>query len=252
MTTLADLPGWPWPSEAGELERLQVALAERADVAPRWEARGGPAEPGEQLPLDLTAAGVYVTYPSGVAGPGEAGEPICAAAVLMRSGEVIADAVERGQTCGPYIGGLLALRCGPLLERSVRALPQRPDLLVVDATGRDHPRRAGLALHLGAALGVPTVGITNRALLAEAAPVADRRGAASALALNGELVGYAVRTAGGVNPVLAHAAWRTSPELALRVALALTGRYRTPEPLRRARTLARVARSTEESRSPAT
>jgi len=257
VTSLGDLPGWPWPADAGELECLQVGLAELADAAPLWEPRGaassqppsptpiGSDEPAGTLPACLTVAGVYVTYPSGVGGPGEAGEPMWAAAVLMRGAEVTAKATEHGQTGGPYASGLLALRCGPLPECAVRALPRRPDLLVVDATGRDHPRRAGLALHLGAVLDVPTVGVTNRALLAEAAPVGDHRGAASPLVLNGELVGYSVRTARGVNPVLAHAAWRTSPELALRAALLLTGRRRTPEPLRRARTLARVARAQE-------
>lgn len=203
------------------------------------------------LPADLAVAGVYVTYPSGVGGPGGAGEPLWAAAVLMQGGGVVAEAVERGQTGAAYVAGLLALRCGPLLERAVRALPQRPDLLIVDATGRDHPRRAGLAVHLGALLDVPAVGVTNRALLAAAAPVADRRGAASPLLLNGEVVGYSVRTARGVNPVHAHAAWRTSPELALRAALSLTTGRRTPEPLRRARTLARVARARDEGRLPA-
>jgi len=53
---------------------------------------------------------------------------------------------------------MLALREGLLLEQAMRALPIAPEVLVVNATGRDHPRRAGLALHLGAVLGLPTVG----------------------------------------------------------------------------------------------
>jgi hypothetical protein len=56
---------------------------------------------------------------------------------------------------------------GPLLEAAVRALPAQPDVLLVDATGRDHPRRGGLALHLGAALDLPTVGVTHRPPVAE-------------------------------------------------------------------------------------
>jgi deoxyribonuclease V len=267
MRKLADLPSWPWPADAGDLERLQTELAALADAAAPWEpavsAWGGADEVAgadgadsakathEPLAAGLMVAGVYVTYPSGVGGPGRAGEPMWAAAVLILGDRVIAEAIERGPTGGPYVAGLLALRCGPLLERAVRALPQRPDLLVVDATGRDHPRRAGLALHLGAALDVPTVGFTNRVLLAESAPVDDRRGAASPLLLSGELVGYAVRTAGGVNPVHAHAAWRTTPELARRAALSLTNRRRTPEPLRCARIRARVARARDEGRGPA-
>jgi deoxyribonuclease V len=266
MALSGDLPGWPWPDDGGDLERLQIGLAERADAAAPWEPpMGALAEAGEPvaaeeagravaadepLPAGLAVAGVYVTYPSGVGGPGTAGEPTWAAAVLMQGDEVIGETFERGLTGGPYVAGLLALRCGPLLERAVRALPQRPDLLVVDATGRDHPRRAGLALHLGAVLDVPTVGVTNRVLLAAAAPVDDRRGAASPLLLAGELVGYAVRTARGVNVLHAHAAWRTAPDLARRAALSLTDKRRTPEPLRRARTLARVARAQDEGCLP--
>jgi deoxyribonuclease V len=251
VTSVADLPGWPWPTGAAELERLQVGLAELADAQPPWEPGGAASAAGGPtmaLPAGLTVGGVYVTYPSGVGGPGSAGELMWAAAVLTRDGEVVAEAVERGQTGAGYVAGLLALRCGPLLERAVRGVAQRPDLLIVDSTGRDHPRRAGLAVHLGAVLDVPAVGITNRALLSEATPVAEGRGATSPLLLNGEVVGYAVRTARGVNPVLAHAAWRTSPELAVRAALSLTAGRRTPEPLRRARTLARVARAQDEGR----
>jgi deoxyribonuclease V len=258
MSTLAELPHWPWPSDADELVSLQAALAIAADAAepwsPAWSVLDDTGEipaPPELLPAGLTVAGVYVTYPSAIGGPGTAGEPMWAAAVLMQADEVFAEVVERGLTGGPYVAGLLALRCGTLLERAVRALPQRPDLLVVDATGRDHPRRAGLALHLGAVLDVPSVGFTNRVLLAVAAPVEDRRGAASPLFLAGEHVGYAVRTAGGVNPLHAHAAWRTTPDLARRAALSLTTRRRTPEPLRRARTLARIARAQDEGRLPA-
>jgi deoxyribonuclease V len=63
-----------------------------------------------------------------------------------------------GSAGGPYRPALLALREGPLLERAVRALPITPEVLVVNATGRDHPRRAGLALQLGWCSGCPRSG----------------------------------------------------------------------------------------------
>ena len=80
---------------------------------------------------------------------------------------LLAGVASSGPAGGPYLPALLALREGPLLEQAVRALPIAPEVLVVNATGRDHPRRAGLALHLGAVLGVPTVGVTTRPLVAE-------------------------------------------------------------------------------------
>jgi deoxyribonuclease V len=150
------------------------------------------------------------------------------------------------------VAGLLGLRCGPLLEAAVAGLEQRPDLLLVDATGRDHPRRAGLALHLGARLELPSVGVTNRALVAEYEEPGERRGASSLLLAGGELVGYAVRTRAGARPVLAHAGWRISPETARDVVLALSRRWRTPLPLRAARTLARLARAGDAGRPPST
>lgn len=61
---------------------------------------------------------------------------------------------------------MLALREGPLLEAAVRALDERPDVLLVNATGRDHPRRAGLAVQLGTLLELPTIGVSHRPLLA--------------------------------------------------------------------------------------
>jgi deoxyribonuclease V len=90
----------------------------------------------------------------------------------------------------------------------------------------------GLALHLGSVLGLPTVGITNRPLLAEGAWPADARGATAPLRLGGELVGYWLRTRTGTKPVAVHAAWRTGPWDAVAVVLAATRRARTPQPLR--------------------
>jgi len=142
-----------------------------------------------------------------------------------------------------YEPGMLALREGPLLEAAVRGLREEPDVLLVDATGRDHPRRAGLALQLGAILGIPSVGLTDRPLLGRGDEPGEERGAASPLTLEGERVGYFLRTKPGTRPICVHAAWRTMPETALEVVLSVTGTMRTPEPLRVARSAARAARS---------
>jgi deoxyribonuclease V len=125
----------------------------------------------------------------------------------------------------------------------VRALPIAPEVLVVNATGRDHPRRAGLALHLGAALGLPTVGVTTRPLVAQGAWPVDQRAATAPLLLDNEVVGRWVRTRAGARPVAVHASWQTDAQDAVQVVLAATCRARTPEPLRRACTLARTRRA---------
>jgi deoxyribonuclease V len=112
----------------------------------------------------------------------------------------------------------------------------------VDATGRDHPRRAGLAVHLGQVLDMPTVGVTHRTLLAQGDEPATRRGAHCPLTLHGEHVGEWLRIQPRARPIAVHAGWRTDAETAVEVVMSAASRVRTPEPLRQARRLARLAR----------
>jgi deoxyribonuclease V len=135
-----------------------------------------------------------------------------------------------------------ALSSEPVISRNGEALPTK-DVLLVDATGRDHPRRAGLALHLGAVLDLPTVGVTHRPLLADGSWPDDEPGARTPLVLEGGVVGYWVRTRPGTRPLAVHAAWRTEPETAVEVVLSALAGHRAPEPLRRARRAARAARA---------
>lgn len=182
-------------------------------------------------------------FARGRSGPGTAGDPGWAAACLVTpTGETVTRVVH-GPAGAPYAPGLLALREGRLLEAALEAMPELPDLLVVNATGRDHPRRAGLALHLGARLGIPSIGVTNRPLLASGAWPDDRRGATSPLRIGDKIVAHWVRTRRGTRPLVAHAGWRTDPEQAVDLLLRLTPRWRTPLPLRHARQAARLARA---------
>jgi deoxyribonuclease V len=214
-----------WPSTAGELIRVQEELALAAP--PPFRPRAAAA-----------IAGCFVCFARGGSGPGEAGDPGWAGAALGGESAAVA-----GRAGAPYEPGLLALREGALLELAVGGLRGRPDALLVNATGRDHPRRAGVALHLGAVLGLPTVGVTHRPLLAGGDWPRDEAGARSPLLLEGEVVGYWLRTRVGTRPLAVHAGWRTDPETAVGLVLAACASRRTPEPLRLARTAARVARA---------
>jgi deoxyribonuclease V len=213
-----------WPQTREELieEQLRLAVLE----PPPWHF-----VPGARV------GGVFVCFARGGSGPGSAGDPAWAAAAVGDETVVVA-----GRAGAPYEPGLLALRVGALLEAAVRALEKSPDVLLVDATGRDHPRCAGLALHLGTVLDLPTVGVTHRPLAADGEWPPNERGACSPLRLGGELVGYWVRTRTRRRPLAAHAAWRTDGNTAAEVVLA-TSRARTPEPLRVARRSARNART---------
>jgi deoxyribonuclease V len=219
-----------WPATADELIQRQQALGEL--VAEHW-----------QPPATLSRIGACFVCFERVQGAGAAGDMGFAGAAVTHRRRLLAGVTSSGPAGGPYLPTLLALREGPLLEQAVRALPIVPEVLVVNATGRDHPRRAGLALQLGAVLGLPTVGVTSRPLVAQGAWPADQRGATAPLRLGGELVGCWVRTRAGAKPVAVHAAWQTDAQAAVQVVLAATRRARTPEPLRRARTLARTRRA---------
>jgi deoxyribonuclease V len=166
-----------------------------------------------------------------------------AAAVVEYAGEDIASSTHTAPAAAPFHPGQLALREGPVLEAAVRALRRRPDVLLVAAAGRDHPRRAGLALHLGAMLDLPTVGVTDDPLLAAGDAPALAWASVAPLRVGDEVVGFRVRTRRGTKPVIAHAAWRTSPEVAAEVVLGSCALARWPEPMREARRLARELRA---------
>jgi deoxyribonuclease V len=219
-----------WPTTPEALIREQAELAHAGP--PPWP----PTE-------DAAIAGCFVCFVRGKSGPGQAGDPGWAGAALFRRDRRSASAVVTGAAGAAYQPGLLALREGPLLEAAVLGLVETPDLLLVNATGRDHPRRAGLALHLGAVLDVATIGITHRLLVAEGDWPTDERGATSSFRVEGEAAGYWLRTRPGTHPLAVHAAWRTDADTAVAAASAIMGRTRTPEPLREARRLARTARA---------
>jgi deoxyribonuclease V len=225
-----------WPTSPAELIVAQHALA--SATPDPWAPRHDP----------LAIGACVVVSARGQAGPGQRGDPVWAAAAVLRRRRVMAEVTLATTAAGPYEPGLLALREGPCLTAAVTALTVAPDVLLVDATGRDHPRGAGMALHLGAETALPTVGVTHRPLLARGAWPPDERGAHSPLVLGGACVGAWLRTRRGARPLAVHPGWRTTLEQAIEVVLLSARAHRTPEPLRRARWLARVARSTSENR----
>lgn len=224
-----------WPETPAALIRIQQVLASSHPAL--WHP-SGPRPP---------VAACFVCFTRGGFGTGHAGEAGWAAAALLGSGrELAGTAVVRGQAGYAYRPGLLALREGRLLEAALRALAGRPEIVIANATGRDHPRGAGLALQLGAVLDLPSVGVTDRPLLAVGAQPGPERGATSPLRLAGAEVARLLRTRAGARPLVIHPGWRTDLDTAVSVVLTATYRARTPEPLRRARQEARRARASEE------
>jgi deoxyribonuclease V len=253
-----------WPSSDRELIDLQLRLGKEATAllatAP-WT-----------VPYQPAVGGCFVAFARGQSGPGRLGDRAWAAAVVWRprlaeersrradrhlrgvstrhqprrADDILGQAVLADRVPAAYVPGLLARREGPVLAAAIAALERRPNVLLVDGTGLDHPRGAGLAVHLGAVSELPTVGVTRRPLLASGAPPDLRRGAVAPIHLDDRCVGFWVCTKSGARPVVAHAGWRTSPETAVQVALAAsTEAARTPVPLQEARRVAREARALE-------
>ena len=219
-----------WPADVASLTELQVELA-AADPA-LWIP----------VPAETAVAGVFVCFGRGGTGPGRNGAPGWAGSAVMHNGRIAARASVAGSAGGPYVPGCLAIREGALLELAVRSLPILPDVVIVNATGRDHPRQGGLAVHLGAVLDLPTVGVTHRPLIANGNWPDTGFGSWSPLRVGEETVACWVRTIAAGRPVVVHTGWRTSLETARQIVGMAPAGHRTPEPLREARRLARTSR----------
>ncbi|HVS11510.1 MAG TPA: deoxyribonuclease V [Planctomycetota bacterium] len=141
----------------------------------------------------------------------------------------------------PYVPGLLGFREVPAVAAAFARLARRPDLLIVDGQGRAHPRRFGVATHVGVELDVPAIGCAKTCLVGEHRPVGARRGSRARLVHGGETVGVALRTREGVREVYVSTGHRVDLATAARIVLAGATRYRLPEPIRAAHRAASLA-----------
>jgi deoxyribonuclease V len=146
--------------------------------------------------------------------------------------------IERVASCGqlkfPYVPGLLAFREIPLLLDAFAKLRVQPDLILADAHGWAHPRRAGMASHLGLLLDIPTIGCAKSVLVGQYKAPGIERGSMSSLVDKTELIGRAVRTRSGVKPVFVSCGHRVSLPTAVRLVLACSDGFRIPKPQREA------------------
>lgn len=138
----------------------------------------------------------------------------------------------------PYVPGLLSFREIPALLAALEKLGVLPDLLLCDGQGLAHPRRFGIASHLGVLTGIPTIGVAKSLLVGEHTPVPDKRGAWRPLMHKGDIVGAALRTRTGCAPIYVSIGHRVSLDTAIRYTLACTTRFRLPETTRAAHRLA--------------
>ncbi len=157
-----------------------------------------------------------------------------AAVVLMRYPEleVIEEQVVEGDVSFPYVPGLLSFREAPLLAQALERLEGRPDLLLIDGQGYAHPRRFGLASHVGLMADLPTIGCAKSRLCGEHAEPGRRRGSKVELRQGGEVIGTVLRTRDGVKPLYVSVGHKIGLEAAAQWVLRLAPRFRLPEPIR--------------------
>jgi len=144
----------------------------------------------------------------------------------------------------PYVPGFFAFREGPAIISAVGALSRQPDLLLVDGHGRAHPRRAGIATHVGFLLKIPTVGVAKQILAGDTVEFGPARGSTCLIWDRGEVVGMAVRTRAGSRPVYVSAGNAMDLETAVAAVLATTSSSRIPAPIREAHRISREVRRT--------
>lgn len=197
------------PADASDAIRIQKRLRSRV-------IRRGTVRP-------RIVAGADVSYKGDVAR---------AVFVVMRDLEPIEQVIVTEKVPFPYIPGLLSFREIPPLLSAWRKVKATPDVIIVDGQGIAHPRRFGIASHLGLVLGVPTIGCAKSRLCGEHEEPAPKRGSWSPLTHKGELVGAALRTRDGCNVVYVSTGHRVGLESAISVVLACAPRYRLPEPQR--------------------
>ncbi|MBI3140241.1 MAG: deoxyribonuclease V [Rhodocyclales bacterium] len=147
-------------------------------------------------------------------------------------------AIVRTPTRFPYVPGLLSFREAPAVLAGLQRLAQPPDLILYDGQGIAHPRRIGIASHVGLLAGIPSIGVAKTRLIGSHGAVPDRRGAWVPLTDRGETIGAVLRTRVGVKPLYVSIGHRVSLETAIRWVMACVTRYRLPETTRRAHRLA--------------
>jgi deoxyribonuclease V len=158
------------------------------------------------------------------------------AAIVTLDAATLAQTAEAGATGSgglPYIPGLLGFREVPVLARAFARLAVKPDLILVDGHGLAHPRGLGVASHLGVVLDVPTIGVAKSILVGRVeGELGDAAGTQAPLVWQDRIIGVALRTRRGANPIYVSVGHRVSLETALRWVLAAGRGRRLPEPTR--------------------
>jgi deoxyribonuclease V len=181
-------------------------------------------------------AGLDVSY-------ARASDRLVAAVVVLDAQSLlpVEQRIVSGHVTFPYAPGLLAFRELPALVEALRQVEAVPDVLVCDGFGVAHPRRFGLASHIGVLTGLPSIGVAKSRFIGTHDEPAPRRGAHADLVDDGEIIGRVLRTRDGVRPVFVSVGHALSLDDACALVLRMAPAHRLPEPIRAADHAGRVA-----------
>jgi len=210
----------PWPRTVAEARALQEALRGRVVTADRFGK---------------------VSHVAGVDVGFEDDGAVARAAVAVLSFpelKPIEHAIARQPTRFPYVPGYLSFREIPAVLAALKQLKIKPDLLLCDGQGLAHPRRFGLACHLGLLTNIPSIGVAKSLLIGEHDRLPQKKGSRVPLRDGDEIIGAALRTRDSVKPVYVSVGHRISLETAIDYVLRCTTKYRLPETTRAAHHLA--------------
>lgn len=236
----------PWNVTLREAVAIQQRLRRRVITGSAGRPGRGACLARDGDSCNLLVAGADISYDKG-------SDRFFAAVIVGRLAPRAAfSALEIRRAVGrarfPYIPGLLSFREVPILQRAFAKLRTRPDVLLVDGQGIAHPRRFGIACHLGLLLDLPTIGCAKSRLLGQYRQPRARRGSLSDLLAASrsrsettprrggrcEILGRVVRTQDGIRPLFVSVGHKIDLDNAVRVVLACCGRCRLPEPTRQA------------------
>ena len=190
-----------------------------------------------------------IRYIAGVDAAYSPAGSFCVAGVVLwdlRAGEVVEGHTATRRLTFPYIPGLLTFREAPAIIAALRRLRRPPDCLMCDGQGIAHPRRCGIATHLGIIVGLPAIGCAKSCLIGTYCMPGESRGASSLLTFNDEIIGAVLRTRDHVKPVFVSVGHDLDLATAMNLTLDCARGFRLPEPTRLADHLVRSVRKKKE------
>lgn len=211
-----------WPDTISEAKAVQSALKDKVKIILL-----------QQTPEYI--AGVDAAFPE---------NEVLAVACLYRYPELflVEETIAVTEVSFPYIPGFLSFREGPAIIEAIQKLTIKPDLILVDGQGIAHPKGLGIASHIGVLVGIPTIGCAKSRLVGEYKEPGFRKGDWSPLQYDGKVVGAVLRTRDHVRPLFVSPGHCIDLKTSIEIVLGCTGKYRIPEPLRRADLLSKKNR----------